>query len=149
LTGADIATGAVNGATVGDGSLTGADIAAGAVDGAKVRDGSLTGADIAGKVPAAVTADMLASVQRIAVPATSEAVAADATTLTSKAVTATCPSGTFVVGGGANLGDQDAQSVNDSYPSSTTAWTATVFNGAATAPGFTVYAMCVPAAAAS
>jgi hypothetical protein len=144
VTKAKIAPGAVDGSKVRNGSLTGADIAAGAVDGSKVRDGSLSGADIAGKVPAAVTADMLANVQRIVVPAASEPASGSSTI---KTITATCPAGTFVVGGGANLSDQYAQLVNDSYPSSTTAWTADVFNDSPSAPGFTVYAICVPAAA--
>jgi hypothetical protein len=147
VTNAKIAPGAVNGAKVRDSSLTGADIAPGAVDGAKVRDGSLTGADIAGKAPAAVIADMLASVQRIAVASANDP--APAGSFSTKAATAACPAGTFVVGGGASVGDQNAQLVNDSYPSSTTSWTANVSNGAPTAPGFTVYAICAPAAAAS
>jgi hypothetical protein len=144
LTGADIAAGAVDGSKVRDGALTAADIAPGAVDGSKVRDGSLTGLDIAGKVAAAVTADGLASIQRIAVPGTSEP-AAEST----RTATATCPTGTFVVGGGASLGDRTVQSLADSYPSSTTAWTANIVNAGTTAPGFTVYAICVHAAAAS
>jgi hypothetical protein len=147
LRGADVAAGSVDGSKLRDGSVTGADLAAGAVDGSKVRDGSLTGADLAGKVPAAGTADMLAGVQRITVPGTSEPGAVDAPT--SRTASATCPAGTFVAGGGASLGDRTTQSLDDGYPSSATAWTVNISNDGAGAPGFTVYAICVPAAAAS
>jgi hypothetical protein len=147
LTGADIAAGAVDGSKVRDGALTAADIAPGAVDGSKVRDGSLTGLDIAGKVAAAVTADGLASIQRIAVPGTSEPAPVDSST--TRTATATCPTGTFVVGGGASLADRTVQTVDDSYPSSTSAWTARITNASDAAHAFTVYAICVAAVAAS
>ncbi|MDX6718413.1 MAG: hypothetical protein QOJ63_667 [Solirubrobacteraceae bacterium] len=144
---ADLAAGAADGSKVRDGSLTGADLAAGAVDGSKVRDGSLTSADIAGKVAAAVIADGLASVQRVAVPGTSEAAAPGG--FTNRTATATCPAGTFVVGGGASLNDRTVQSLDDSFPSSATAWTTNIVNDGETAPGFTVFAICVPAVAGS
>jgi hypothetical protein len=147
LIGADLGAGAVDGSKVRDGSLTGADIAAGAVDGSKVRDGSLTGADVAGKVAAATIADGLAAIQRIAVPGASEPAVPPA--FTNRTATATCPAGTFVVGGGASLADRVAQSLDDSYPSSTTAWTVDISNDGEASPGFTVYAICLPAAAAS
>lgn len=147
VTKAKLAPRAVDTSKVRDGSLTGADIALGAVDGSKVRDGSLTAADIAGKVAAAVTADRLAYVQRIAVASASDP--APTGSYSTKGGTAACPAGTFVVGGGVSLGDQNAQIVSNSYPSSTSSWTADVDNVAPTAPSFTVYAICLPAAAAS
>jgi len=44
------------------------------------------------------------------------------------AVTATCPAGTTVTGGGVSLSNETDGYVNDSYPSSKTSWTADVFN---------------------
>ena len=127
-------------------AVTKAKIASGAVDGSKVRDGSLSGADIAGgKLPAAVTADMLARLQRVSTAATNDP--APAGSFSVKGATAACPAGTFVVGGGASLGDQNAQIVNDSYPSDSTTWTAHVANFAPTTPAFNVYAICVRATA--
>ena len=55
--------------------------------------------------------------------------------------------GLVVVGGGVSLGKADQQLALDSYPSSPTQWTAHVVNADAGTPGFTVYAICVPAAA--
>ena len=147
VTKSKIAAGAVDATKVRNGAITGADIAAGAVDGSKVRDGSLSAADIAGKVPTAATADGLAQIHRATVAAANDP--APANSFSVKAVSAECPAGTFVVGGGASLSDQNAQFVNDSYPSSATSWTADVANGAPTSPTFTVYAICVAATAGS
>jgi hypothetical protein len=147
VTNAKIAPRAIDGLTVRDGSLSGADIAPGAIDGSKVRDGSLTGADLVGKVPAAVTADRLASVQRVAVPSANDAATAGSFSI--KAASASCPAGTFVAGGGAAVSDQNVQAINDSYPSTTNAWTVNVLNVGQAAPAFTVYAICVPAATGS
>lgn len=146
VTKAKIARGAVDGSKVRDGSLTGADIALGSVDGTKVRDGSLTGADIAGKVAVAGTADTLAFIQQIAVADISEPAPADS--VSTKAATAICPAGTLVVGGGARLSNQNTQIVNDSYPSTTTAWTVDIINIGTAASSFTVHAICAPAAGA-
>ncbi len=126
-------------------AVTRAKIADRAIDGSKVKDGSLSAADIAGKLPVAVTADGLARIQRVTSASANDPASADSYSV--KAATASCPAGTFVVGGGASLGDQNAQLVNDSYPSSASSWTANVANGAPTAASFNVYAICVPAAA--
>jgi hypothetical protein len=57
---------------------------------------------------------------------------------------ATCPSGQSVVGGGANLGNENEQAVNDTYPSAANRWTVDVSASTAGAGSFTVYAICVP-----
>ena len=127
-------------------------LAKSAVDSTKVRDGSLTGADIAlatlGKVPAAATADSapISAIQRVSVGGTSDP---GGSTFTSKTVTATCPGGMFVVGGGASVSDETAQFVNDTAPSGANAWTATVANGGPSTPSFTVTAVCATAASAN
>ena len=127
-------------------AVTRAKIADRAVNGAKVKDGSLSGADIAGKVGAAGTADALAQLNRVTVTGTSDP-SPGGGVFTVKPATAGCPAGTFVVGGGASLSDHGYQEVNDSYPSSATSWTANVANYGATAPTFSVYAVCVRAVA--
>jgi hypothetical protein len=130
-----------------NGAVTKPKLAAKSVDGSKVAPRSLTGANInltrLGKVPTATTADRLAKIQRTTAPGANKAIQDSVA-----AATATCPQGTFVVGGGAHLSDQANQVTNDSYPSANNAWTADVFNGGTGAPGFTVYALCARAAGA-
>lgn len=46
-------------------------------------------------------------------------------------VTATCPSGTHVIGGGIKVSDEPDMFVNDSYPT-TTGWAGTVYNSSTT-----------------
>jgi len=63
-------------------------------------------------------------------------------------VTAACPTGTFVIGGGASVSNEKAGLVNDSYPQAKTLWAADVFNNSFTTPlTATVTAICAPAAA--
>jgi len=131
-----------------NGSVTMAKLAARAINGSKVAAGSLTGADInvatLGTVPSAAAAP-IAKVQIIT--ASGASTPASATSGTLATATATCPTGTYVVGGGARLSDELAELINDSYPSGSNAWTADVFNVSTGTPGFTVYAICAPAAA--
>jgi hypothetical protein len=65
-------------------------------------------------------------------------------------LTATCPAGTIVTGGGASVTDQNFGFVNDSYPTGKTGWTADIFNANPPSPGTTigatVTAICEPAA---
>ncbi len=128
-------------------------LAKSAVDSTKVRNGSLTGADIAlgtlGKVPAAATADSapISAIQRAAVTGASDPSSGSGYTL--KTATATCPAGMFVVGGGASVSDESTQFLNDTTPSGTNAWTATIANGGPGTPSFTVTAMCAAAASAN
>jgi hypothetical protein len=63
--------------------------------------------------------------------------------------TATCPSGTTVLGGGASIGDVKNSSVHQSAPTGKTGWTA-VFSEGGTPTSVTtgtVTAICAPAAA--
>jgi hypothetical protein len=132
-------------------AVTGPKIAADAVDGSKVKDGALTGADInvAGfpKVPAAAAADSAAIARVKIVSAAGASRAYSSGNPPIDVATATCDTGLVVVGGGASLADETNQYVNDSYPNGTSAWTANVVNTGASTPGFTVYAICAPAAA--
>jgi hypothetical protein len=129
-------------------AVTRSKIAAKAVTGAQVAPGSLTGADInlttLGKVPSAAVADS-AGVARVKTDtAAGMAVAGSGVT-----ATATCDPGLTVVGGGAQLTNEDNQLVNDSYPSGTSGWTVDVFASPSGGGAFTVYAICVPAASTS
>jgi hypothetical protein len=129
-------------------AVTRGKIAAHAVTGAQVAPGSLTGTDInitsLGKVPSAAVADS-ASVARIkTVTATGTAVGGAGVT-----ATATCDPGLTVVGGGAKLGNEDNQLVNDSYPSGSTGWTVDVFASPSGGGAFSVYAICATAASTS
>jgi hypothetical protein len=129
-------------------AVTSRKIAANAVTGAQVAPGSLTGADInlttLGKVPSAAVADS-AGVARVKTDtAAGMAVAGSGVT-----ATATCDPGLTVVGGGAQLTNEDNQLVNDSYPSGTSGWTVDVFASPSGGGAFTVYAICVPAASTS
>ena len=63
-------------------------------------------------------------------------------------ITASCPAGTFVIGGGSSVADESNGLVNDSAPSGKTGWIATFFNISATnTVGATVTVICAPAAA--
>ena len=67
-------------------------------------------------------------------------------------VTATCPSGTTVIGGGGSVSNEDDGLVNDSYPNGKTSWSVDFFNNGGPPPSTdvitaTVTAICAPAAA--
>jgi hypothetical protein len=104
--------------------------------GRQVKADSLTGAQIDEKTLTGVSAAALADVQY---QATTVSLPGDWKPTT---VTANCPPGAYVVGGGETLSDDGAR-VNDSGPSSLrTGWTATAFSGPFDAE-MTVTAICV------
>ena len=127
------------------GAVTSSKLAANAVLSGNIAPGAVTGAAInlatLGKVPSAGTADSAAVARVVTVTASATAVAGSGTS-----ASATCAQGLVVVGGGASLGSEDNQLVNDSYPSASNRWTVDVFAGPSGAAPFTVYAICVPAA---
>lgn len=135
-------------------AVLGRNIAPGAVTNRSIAPGSVTGADIQlstlGKVPTAATASVAtvadsAPVARVKTVTVTATVAAGTVT----AATATCDPGLTVVGGGASLSSEDNAIVNDSYPSAANRWTVDVFGSDSGGGPFTVYAICVPAAATS
>ena len=147
-----IAASAITNRNIAPGAITNRDIAPGAITNRSVAPGAITGADIQlntlGKVPTAQTASEAtvadaATVARVKTVTLAATAAAGVTT----AATATCDPGLSVVGGGASLSSEDNQFVNDSYPSAPNRWTVDVFDSAG--GPFTVYAICVPAAATS
>jgi hypothetical protein len=61
--------------------------------------------------------------------------------------TVSCPTGTFVIGGGASVSNERAGLVNDSYPQGKTLWAADIINNSLNPMTATVTAICAPAGA--
>jgi hypothetical protein len=147
-----------------------------AVNGAKVANDSLTGTDVAesslGQVPSAAQAGQAArattagnadhgnasgALDRVyyrvvtgtVPPAKVDPADPTSTIPVNAPATATCDAGHLVVGGGAKVEDLDLMGVEHSFPDAGgRAWTAVVASDDAGGPrSFTVYAICVPAAA--
>jgi hypothetical protein len=141
------------------------------LSGNRLQNGSVTGKQIAisslGEVPSAakaVTATSattattantattagsapITNVTYVTAPATIPLATSDGSPVVS--ATATCPSGTTVIGGGAQVSDEDYDVTNDSYPNGKTGWTADFYDASESgSPGTgTVTAICAPAAA--
>ncbi|HEX4718917.1 MAG TPA: hypothetical protein VH300_10335 [Thermoleophilaceae bacterium] len=152
VTNAKLRSNAVTKSKLARNAVSTAKIAANAVDGLKVKDGSLTGADLnlptLGKVPSAATADSAGSAAIVRVKqvtATGTNAPAPPNDVDVASAIATCDAGLTVVGGGVFVADKAAQAIADSFPSSTSAWTADVYNLGSGTPTFTVYAVCAPA----
>jgi hypothetical protein len=62
-------------------------------------------------------------------------------------MTANCPTGTVVIGGGASVSSEADEAVNDSSPDGRVGWSATILNVASQSLSATVTAICAPAAA--
>jgi hypothetical protein len=138
----------ITGKNVKNNSLTGKDIKNSSLTGKDVKNNSLTGSDILesklGKVPSARTADS-ASIARVTRVTARGTAPGDGTTVGT--ATATCGPGLVVVGGGGQVDDTAAEFIEDLWPSSATAFTARAFGSGGTDLGFTVFAICAPAAA--
>lgn len=106
--------------------------------GRQVKVNSLTGAQINEKSLVGVSAAALASVQYQATTISLPGNGRLGTT------TANCPPGSYVVGGGATLSDDNQASVNSSGPSPLrTGWTASAFSWFGGSATMTVTAICV------
>lgn len=143
-------TNAVTSKKLATNSVSGPKIAANAIDASKVKDGSLAGADIdvttLGKVPSATSADS-ASIARVkVVNAGGSSRASDGTGAPIDSATATCDNGLVVVGGGVQVSDPSVQLEMDSFPAGGNAWSGHVANADTATHGFTVFAICAPAA---
>jgi hypothetical protein len=139
------------------------------LSGNRLKSGSVTGKQIAlkslGTVPSATKATTATS----AISATTATTATSATTAGSApistvtyvtgtgtivadstsplTVTASCPSGTTVIGGGGSVTNEGYDYLNDSYPAGKTGWTADFYG--TEGGGATVTAICAPAAVTS
>lgn len=133
------------------------------LSGNRLMNGSVTGKQIAisslGKVPSAAKADVATSATSATTATTAGSAPISSVTYVTvnstvpysanpTLVTASCPAGTTVVGGGVSLSDEIDELVSDSYPNGKAGWSADVFNGdSAQSHGATVTAICAPAAA--
>jgi hypothetical protein len=145
---AHIKDNAVVSATVANDSLTGSDI----VESSLGQVPSATGADHAAGADHAGAADHAAALDIVNYRTTTGAVppAPSDTENGSAVASAFCDAGQRAAGGGVKLDNATATAIVDSYPDfGGTVWTAHVDNSdIAAAHGFTVYAVCVPAAGA-
>jgi hypothetical protein len=144
---------AVTNAKLRSNSVSAPKIAPNAIDGSKVKDGSLAGGDInlttLGKVPSAAAADSapVARVKIVSAQGTNRAADGSGGAPIDSA-TATCDNGLFVVGGGVQVSDVSNQLELDSYPNGNNSWSGHVANGDTLPHGFSVFAICAPAASA-
>lgn len=157
---------AASGTAVAASNLTSGDslIAKHSLSGNRLRNHTITGKQVKlaslGTVPSATNATNAqnaanatrattagsAPIAQVTYASSSAPVNTTAGPATGVTVTATCPAGTTVIGGGANVVDTANAFVDDSSPSGKTGWTATFFDGGGTTTA-TVTAICAPAAA--
>jgi hypothetical protein len=141
----------VTAAKVADNSLTGAQINESTLGQVPTADNSLTGAQInestLGQVPTAANALKLGGIAPAAFVSGVKIVqaATDQTSAALKGPTvATCPSGSRVVGGGAEVQGASNVALSESAPSGTSAWTAIAGSQGGSTPSWKliVYAIC-------
>jgi hypothetical protein len=134
-------------------SLSGNRLRNGSVSGAKIKLGSLgtvpkaahaSSADTATNATNATNATTAGSASIAKLTYVTTTVAVAGTSTTPALVTASCPAGTDVTGGGASLSNENSF-VNDSYPTNRTGWAADVFSNGSDVNA-TVTAICEPAA---
>ena len=123
------------------GAVTLSKLKSNSVDGSKVVDNSLSGSDInegaLGPVPAAV------ALGRVDYEAASAALPRGAT---NASVTANCPAGLSVVGGGGRVANPTRAGLNHSFPAGRGGWTVEAFNSDPGADStVTAFAICAQA----
>jgi len=140
LSGAQIKPNSLPGNRVKAKTLTAKQVKPGSLTGAQIKAGSLTATQINQATLTGVTASKVGSIQYASVTVPLVGTGPGATG------TATCPAGTSVTGGGATVGNDELDFVNDSGPNATrNGWTATGY-GTTT---MTVTAICTAAASVS
>lgn len=152
-----IKNGAVTGSKLADGAVTGSKLAKGVVTAAAVADDSLTGAQIneasLAQVRKAAQAGIAANATQLGGAAAGAYLqgvkvvqtATDRTPAALKGPTvASCPSGTRMIGGGAEVQGARNVAIIESAPSGTTAWTAIAARQTGSAPSWNlvVFAIC-------
>jgi hypothetical protein len=136
ISGTQIKSGSVPGNRIKPKTLTAKQIKPASLTGAQVKADSLGATQINESTLTGVSAGSLASVLYVpvAVPISNSPAGSTGT--------ASCPPGTYVIGGGATVSNEELAIVNDSGPTATrTGWTATGFAGG---PGtsMTITAIC-------
>lgn len=120
-------------------TVTGRRIKPKTLTGRQIKPGSLTADQINQKTLTEINAAGLANVRYEAVTVSLPVNGRPGTT-----VTANCPTGSYAIGGGATVSDEDEATVNDSGPSPLrTGWTATGFAWFSPGHAMTVTAVCV------
>lgn len=129
ISGTQIKSGSVPGNRIKAKSLTGKQVKPKSLTGKQIKANSLGAMQIDERTLTGVTASVIGAVQyaTVTVPTTASVGGSQGT--------AVCPAGTYVVGGGASVSNENFAYVNDSAPSATHAgWIATVYGE----PGFTM-----------
>jgi hypothetical protein len=136
----------INGKQIKPKSIPGNRIKPGSITGTQVKKQSLTGTQVVGSSLTGVSASSLSSITYATSAVTLAESAPDSS---GTPVTATCPVGTKVIGGGATVSSESEGFVNDSGPTSDrNGWTATGF-AANTTTTMTVTAICTAVASAT
>lgn len=118
----------LTGTQIKPGSLTGTQIKAGSLNGTQIQAGSLGATQINQSTLTGVTASSIGTVYYATASAALSPISPTGTT-----ATANCPAGTYAIGGGATLSNEELSEVNDSGPTAThTGWSATAFGEAGT-----------------
>jgi 3D (Asp-Asp-Asp) domain-containing protein len=139
-----IADAAVTKAALATGSVTGSALAAGSVTSSALAAGSVTGTSLA---PSAVSWKSLGAQVVAAAPVV---LPVGTTSFVPATATASCPSGTVAISGGATVSDTTYGFVVQAFQggppgAAPTGWTATGATGGATASTMTVYVICISA----
>lgn len=146
LGGSVYAAGKINGKQIKKNSIPGNRLKPASITGKQIKANSLTGKQVKGSSLSGVSASSLASVQYAVATVT---IAESFPGSNGTNGTATCPSGTKVIGGGATLSNEAEAFVNDSGPTSDrNGWTATGYAGNASTT-MTVTAICTAVASAT
>lgn len=144
LGGSVYAAAKINGKQIKPQSIPGNRIKPGTLTGKQIKSQSLTGQQVVGSSLSGVSASNLASVQYVASTGTVNSNEKQTT------VTATCPAGTKVIGGGAQIAKEEEAYVNDSAPTGDrSGWTANGYAYATGSTTMTVTAICTAVASAT
>lgn len=140
---AQLKANAVNGKQVKAGAITAGKVQAGSLTGAQIKNGSLGATQINQTTLTAVSAANIHTVQYV-----TSTVALVPKSATGTSTTATCPSGTKVIGGGAALSNKEFGSVIESSPNSEhSGWYAEGYLASNQTVSMYVTAICTPVAA--
>lgn len=145
LGGTVYAAGKINGKQIKRGSLPANRIKPKSLGGRQVKPGSLTGSQIK---PNSLAGEQIDEGTLTVSAASLASVQYESTTLVLSwpmaSATANCPSGSYAIGGGATLSNEDGGIVNESGPSPLrTGWTASGYSWSEPGPTMTVTAICV------
>jgi hypothetical protein len=140
---AQLKANAINGKQIKAGAITAGKIQNGTITGAQVKSGSLGATQINQTTLTGISAANIHSVQYVTATVTLVPKSATGTS-----TTATCPSGTKVIGGGAALSNKEFGSVIESSPNSErSGWSANGYLASNQTVSMTVTAICTAVAA--